>query len=777
MSQETNPHPQSSPTPTPTGETSSDQPRASLSKMIDKPVRVDVHVLGQEQSPEQEQEPKRQVPEVPVVSDGPVASHGTDKIRGAVRMVLIRFCEQFESAMLPTTEPLAQVIGAIEAIGDNDEAIVGELLPDVRELDHQIETLRDRVRQQHAYVLIFGPLKSGKSTFMNAMSGSYVSEVTALPAYPCMVYVMHAAEPDFRITNYAGEVATYTDRDEVIEVIEQAHNALTERSRQVESEGGQFDPMVDMPEAIRRIDVRVPAGDLAPSGAVLVDTPGLYSRMKFGYDRMTRDFRDSAACAVFIVKTDNLFLEQVFAEFEELLDLFSRIFLIVNLDASKQDLQPDGSLAPSLEHADPKRIIDAFETLSMSAQLKTAADDGRLQIYPVNLLGAASRRIRANRGISQPQTNAMPDNMPGDNANQPTQDFEALLNDLTEYLNSNEYVRSFMDDSIRRAEALVDEMRTLDSHVAMDRLASERDRLRQELDRARAGEEALRRLSGVNWLPTMQPLRDSLVGTMRDCVNTSDDQAPGEMATKIEQWFDTDSGIHTLERDELTPVLTETRRQWLGEMDREMDRSLRDAGPSAWLSSQRRSDFSATGLDATALARDAMNRIDTQSSMSGDRKIIDVERLPIHRTFWDFLLFRTRRRLRRQLFGQPGQTDLGITPEVKQKRLGDDAKQAMLEHSRAAYELLRADALERLPRYGFEKFAEAFEKLVDERLNERRLALTESTEELHARLGKIDAVISTIKTLCQTGRPVIDSLGAVRGQFCQHPINTESGEE
>ena len=96
-----------------------------------------------------------------------------------------------------------------------------------------------------------------------------------------------------------------------------------------------------LPAAVRRVDVRMPAEQLAGSGAVLVDTPGLYSRMKFGYDLMTREFRNAAASAIFVVKTDNLFLEQVFDEFNDLLRLFSRIFLVVNLDSTKRDLQPE----------------------------------------------------------------------------------------------------------------------------------------------------------------------------------------------------------------------------------------------------------------------------------------------------------------------------------------------------------------------------------------------------------------------------------------------------
>jgi hypothetical protein len=58
---------------------------------------------------------------------------------------------------------------------------------------------------------------------------------------------------------------------------------------------------------------------------------------------------------VFVVKTDNLFLEQVFAEFNQLLGLFSRIFIVVNVDCGKARPAPDGSLQPSAESQSPER--------------------------------------------------------------------------------------------------------------------------------------------------------------------------------------------------------------------------------------------------------------------------------------------------------------------------------------------------------------------------------------------------------------------------------------
>src|SRR5436190_32224 len=160
----------------------------------------------------------------------------------------------------------------------------------LRELRHQLTALCDKVLEQQAYVLIFGPLKSGKSTLMNAIAGTWVSEVSSLPAYPCLVFVSAGPQREYVVTAYDGSKRTYRDAKELSAHIDHAHGDLAAAIRAAEQRGVAFDPQEHFAQAIRRVDVRVPGSELASTGAVLVDTPGLYTRMRFGYDRMTRDF-------------------------------------------------------------------------------------------------------------------------------------------------------------------------------------------------------------------------------------------------------------------------------------------------------------------------------------------------------------------------------------------------------------------------------------------------------------------------------------------------------
>ena len=296
------------------------------------------------------------------------------------------------------SQSLATIPGAIEKAAAQFESAGDTLrtpLATLNDLRARLKSLTDKLENQHAYLLIFGPLKSGKSTLMNAVSGAYVSEVTSLPGYPCLVFVQHAEAIRYSTTRYNGRETVFANGQELGDMMEESHQLLAVRIRKAEEQGVQFDPRKDFPDALRRVDIKLPVPSLGESAMVLVDTPGLYSRMNFGYDVLTREFRDSAACAVFVVKTDNLFLEQVFAEFNQLLGLFSRIFIVVNVDASKRDLAPDGTLRPSAESENPKRVVEAFKTLSMTGPLRAAYDQGRVRIHAVDLLSAAALRLAA----------------------------------------------------------------------------------------------------------------------------------------------------------------------------------------------------------------------------------------------------------------------------------------------------------------------------------------------------------------------------------------------
>lgn len=682
-----------------------------------------------------------------------------------MQTLLKRFSEEFIVEVQPLIDPVSAIAESLAAA--SDDLAVGVLLPSLRDLLHHLTVLTEKVAQQQAYVLIFGPLKSGKSTFMNAICSSYVSEVTSLPAYPCIVNVSHDTETSCTVTRYDGSSETHDKQSDVVhDVIKQAHSELMSTIRRIEDDGEDFDPVIHMPHAIRKIDVHLPTRDLAQSGAVLVDTPGLYSRMKFGYDRLTRDFRDVAACAIFIVKTDNLFLEQVFDEFHELLELFSRVFLIVNLDSTKKDLDPSGNLVPSLEHDDPSRIIDAFTDLSMSAPLKAAAEAGRLGIYPVDLLGAASARIR---GADWAQ---------GDQHAPGSEGFDTLLTDLTDYLNSSEYLRAFLNDSLRRAGSILGDLGDLTRHEAVAQLTNEADALQQERQETLTRRQTARSLDAVDWRQQFQPLLDFLLTQAKQQareVRRTTGQALGGAA---KAWFETDRSLAHLCDKELAPLLNTCRTGFLQFLQSEMTQQLPGMHEtSIAVSPEVCGDATAIDIDLGALARAAMGKAVETAGDAPVKSDLDADQIPVRRGFWDWLLMRSKASVRKRMFGPGDAPSLPIAATMKAKRIGQTGREVMESVTSEQFDVLVNTASTELPAELIESFVASFVGPMDEAVSACDRHATAKLADLDARLADMQRILAEFTTL---GEHVDRTAGAVevlKGRFGFEDITQIPGDD
>ena len=595
-----------------------------------------------------------------------------------MRTLLNQFSEEFGNTVDPLFPSLTEVHQALQ--GADAENPARAVLPQIQELTDQLQTLSDRVAEQRAYVLIFGPLKSGKSTLMNALSAEYVSEVTALPAYPCLVNVSHAPSRELVLTRYDGSAETVQDLPGMRAELDQAHAELAERMREVEATDESFDPGQHAPRAVRRVEIKLPAEELEKSGTVLVDTPGLYTRMKFGYDRMTRDFRDTAACAIFVVRPDNLFLEQVFDEFNELLELFSRIFLVVNLDTTKQDLQPDGSLQPSLEHEDPSRILDAFEQLSMSAPLKAAFDEGRLEIYPVDLLRAASKRLRLEDGDPEED---------GDG-------FQGFRGDLTDYLNSSDYLAAFLGDSLRRAASLTGDLAETCQAGPVRELAGLAADLERDQSVAQQKLDTLKRLEGFSWEEAYRPLREELAASAQEIAEAVREKAGRALVGSLESWYRTDASLQDLGDQELAPLLSSFQNELALAIHQALHQMIQDGSGGPTVPSGVRVSLTAAGLSLDQIGREVFDALDPYAGIEPATLPIRSQEIPVKKGFWDWLLFRSQAKVARRLFGPDPKPKNRVPKAAKAKRLGPPARQMLSRTVTDFFDSFSPRSLERL---------------------------------------------------------------------------------
>ncbi|MEO7318322.1 MAG: GTPase domain-containing protein [Chthoniobacteraceae bacterium] len=570
-----------------------------------------------------------------------------------------KFCESCLTSLLPLPDALNRTVEEMEQAGDVKTLEMPlAALNDVRA---RLRSLVEKLENQNAYLLIFGPLKSGKSTLMNAISGSYVSEVTSLPGYPCLVFVRNAEAAQFSVTRYNGRESVFTDSEVLRSVVEDGHHALAEQMVLAETRGVVFDPRTQYSEAIRRIDIKAPVRTLAESSTVLVDTPGLYSRMNFGYDVLTREFRDTAACAVFVVKTDNLFLEQVFAEFNQLLDLFSRIFLVINVDSHKRDLQPDGSLKPSAESEHPESIIEAFKTLSMAGPLRRAYEQNRVRIHAVDLMSAASAMLSG-------QENGAGDGL------QPHA-FGAFQRDLTDYLNSSDYTREFIRDSLRQGNALCEEMRWIHAGDEVREVKDSQVALKEgirELDERIA---AVDRLMVVDWNASFEKARTESAARSADVAKAKSRELSEQMRVALDEWFLEKDSLGVLVGTRWNPVIA-SAAQWLGRNTRnELIQSVRTPYGGAEPAASVVGDLLVAGFDVGPVADVARAALDEREATEPYATAVKLDQVPVKKTFGDWILFRSAASVRRRLFGENLESE--IAPEMKAKRLMETSREAL----------------------------------------------------------------------------------------------------
>jgi len=670
-----------------------------------------------------------------------------------MRTLLSQFCEAFDTTVRPLLTPISEANAALTEA--KEDLGIPEVRAELLDLQHRIQGLVDKVAEQQAYVLLFGPLKSGKSTLMNALAGTYVSEVSSLPAYPCMVYLSHAEERVFYVSRYSGEMERFTDPSALYGHVNGAHEELAAKLRESEAAEIEFDPSRHYQDAIRKVDVRLPAGDLAQSGAVLVDTPGLYSRMKFGYDRMTKEFRDSASCAIFVVKSDNLFLEQVFEEFEDLLELFSRIFLVVNLDTTKSDLSPDGTLVPSLEQEDPLRIIDAFENLAMSAPLKRAADDGRLKIYPVDLLRAASHRLSESSDES-------PEVPVRGQAN-----FDAFLEDLTEYLNSTDYLVAFLGDSLRRASGLLEDLEEACEDPSIAALRDHADALdaqRQEQQRRR---HAVHRLGAFDWRSAFRELDEKLAPSIRERAHVSSQETVKELDRLVDQWFLSDASFESLINDDLIPRLTRFETELTGFVAETLEDEVQPGTAGLLLPSNIGADLHAAEIDLGELGLESLGAMSKDAALGHVTAPVAVERVPVKRSVIDWLLFRSQAKCRERLFGDAANPAARIPVDRKTRRLGEDARRAIRRELDLFKSRFFMETIQRAHRHLVSRYADFAVDAMAERLEAREESIGIRLQEIVDALMERRKVLSHIATLQARAGEVrggVDELTAAYGQ-------------
>jgi hypothetical protein len=659
---------------------------------------------------------------------------------------------------------------------------------------------------------------------MNAISGSYVSEVSSLPAYPCLVYVHEGEERRFATTDFNGEETLYTSPRTLNESVQTAHEELARKIRESDQAGEPFNPAEEYKEAIRRIDFTLPAPYLRESGTILVDTPGLYAKMKYNYGQLTRDFRDTAACAVFVVKTDNLFFERVFEEFADLLDVFSRVFLVVNIDSRKQDLGPDGELVPSLEQENPEKVIKAFENLTVSAQIRSAIENGQLRIYAIDLLDTARQSLQqeesAGAGTASPD--AAPENVSGqgeEDAAEPEEaeasggdeadmmadlvadlgapssgeatelaslgaakiGFPAFLKDLTEYLNSSDYLIEFMGDSLRQTHSIV---REIGDQTSSSRLTAYRDgieELREKAERSERQLQEVKQLQEDSWEGPLDELARELRQQVQEHTGSVIPPLKESVHAEVDIWSFTEESVRDLLENRVQPLIRKACKDSRSRGIELVDGYCSGRNGGVRLSTDLVGRMYGVGLEFDDIypqfREEVENALGKLPALPDPENI--QETIPVRKSFFDFLFFRTPGRIRRRLFGEEVPSAKPIPSTAKGRRFGEEGKSALYEmadrHIEHCFQELVENGVDEILRH----YRDFFRRQTSERLEEKAAELRKEGGLARRRYEDRRNVIDAMESLESASENLIEEVEGLRERFVagKLPENPEEAVE
>ena len=446
---------------------------------------------------------------------------------------------------------------------------------------------------------------------------------------------------------------------------------------------------------------------------------------------------------MFVVKTDNLFLEQVFEEFARLLELFSKVFLVVNLDGQKKDLRPDGTLEASLEQRDPKRIVEAFHAFSMDRSLKEAVEDGRLAIFPIDLQRAAAARLAPKDG---------PASAPA------TPDFDAFVQALEGYINSSEYLHAFMGDSLRQGEVLLREVELLTSMAPVVEMKARVADLRADQEVVRRTMERLKAASKHDWAGAFFALRQGLVEGVKGRAKEIRAKTGDAVGGMLDRWMASDASLEGLVGEDATKLFRSAIDEVAPVVFGSLKKAVGKGSAGATLPDPIRATLTELGVSLDDHARAVLDAMDPRKGVPAPVIAVPLDRVPVKKSFLDWILFRSAASIRRRLFGTAEKPAAKVLPEAKAKVLGTAGREAI-----RAELVAQLDAW--LPKAVDGMTAAAFDAYVPGVLGRLRPAIAElekeGVSELEAIEGKLAESARLVDEVSVLQKAMRDGIGVV----------------
>ena len=567
-------------------------------------------------------------------------------------------------------------------------------------------------------MLVCGAPKVGKSVLMNALAGAFVAPPSLLGRLP------------FPLELGDGPLPMGSEED--VESVAAA--AVEGLRRQLEDGRKEARP--------EPYNVELPLPPLERSGVNLLALPSSL------LDEERQRLLYGAGAVVLVVPHHEPEPWRVEQLVERHKSAGGGLFVVINVDAQRRELEADGSLRPAADGASVGRMVERFRE-SFSPELRGAIDAGRVRLYAVDLLASASATLASG----------------GDPASAGGGALAALSEDLCAHLNELIEPRRAVKRTLTRVEDLLEDLFGLSRGEPLRDLRRRLERSehrRKEHNRTLNSMERLRQLGGEGggWTAALERVRERLDSLAQEPARRIADDTVQRLADGLEEWLGSGGGVRNLNHSVLEPELVNGHLR-LASFLREL--LLGDVGNPAGLAllpAKIQSDLQIGQVPAARLARDAASQLVVVSDPPKPDPLLSVKDFPMRkRGLGDWLLMRGQDSLRRRVFGTKEAPLTRVTKTAKQSRLAHGALEALREVLTNRARTYLAHAREQETERIFAQFTEGHAERLSEHLTEKIGVLSHRVELLDAEIVSYRDRLDRFRHLEETCSGLLTALG------------------
>jgi len=671
------------------------------------------------------------------------------------RTELSLFRQEFRGALGALAAELAGTAARLERLGRSESALDPQTLArGLASAAGELQGLLTRVEGERSAVFVFGPPKAGKSTLVNALAGRYALEVGPRPSYPCVQRVGHAPEPGAALVRFDGTSERVPEQASLRLALQRVHADLAQAARATRAKGENFEPARHLRGAVRRVDRQLASEHLERTSVELVECPALTGPLFQTYSSMLVGESDGARAALFVARASQLCDDGVLFGFDQLLELFERVLVVVNLDGRAKDLDPTGALVPGAEGEDPLRLLEAFETLTTAPELGRALHDGRVRLIALDALEAARARLAGEEESAAAGAGLR---------------LSDLLSELSERLDGHSAFRTFVHSALRRAGEALEETHELLVTPGLAELPRAEERAEAERAARERIDQALRRLASRarrTWESEglFVALRERLGAKLAQRGQELARELAPSLAATIEDWFSNSESVRELMQNRLAPRVAGAQADLARFADAAVRAQLAEPALLASLSPELKRDLGEARVDLAALLRPAAEA-QAPAPQTQPPLPLDVEKIPVRARLGERLTMRSEAEVRRALFGPPELPGLVLSSADKEKRLGRAAQSAMRKSAEARAATALAERAKACTAQRQEATLTAFVSALEQHVQRELARLERPLRELAARVEELRALNASTRALEQAAAGLGSALEELTQRF------------